>query len=123
MITPNKQLGTQGEELVVQFLESKGYTILERNYAKQYGEIDLIASKNDIIAFIEVKTRKQDYFDLEEVILPSKQRKIIAVAKAYLARQKKIIDAIGRFDVALVHGSGSHARINYLENAFGEEQW
>jgi putative endonuclease len=122
MITHNKQLGSEGEQLVVQLLERKGFTILERNYAKQYGEIDLIARKNDIIAFVEVKTRKQSYFDLEEVILPSKQRKIIAVAKNYLASHKED-DIIGRFDVALVHGSGQEATINYIEDAFGDQEW
>lgn len=122
MITRRKQLGIQGEELIVQFLQRKGYSILERNYTKQYGEIDLIARKNDIIAFIEVKTRTQDYFDLEEVILPSKQRKIIAVAKAYLASHHDI-NVTGRFDVALVHGDGQQASINYIEDAFGDEAW
>lgn len=113
------RLGRAGEALVVRYLQEQGFTILERNYTQRYGEVDLIACTHDLIAFIEVKMRSQLYnnFDLSEVILPSKQRKIVAVAKHYLANHDDHHDKAARFDVALVHDT----EITYLDDAFRDE--
>jgi len=50
--------GKIGEDLAAHFLCKKGFGILERNYHSRYGEIDIIASKADLIVFVEVKYRK-----------------------------------------------------------------
>ena len=113
------QLGKHAEEKVAQQLIKDGFTILERNYRKKDGEIDLIASKPGLMVFVEVKMRKHNYFDLGDVIVPSKQRKIIAVAKAYLSRVNKKNQSY-RFDVALLHGTGDTLELNYISNAFNE---
>lgn len=110
-------LGREGEAFVAEYMAKQGFSILEQNYRKRYGEIDLIAVNHDTIAFIEVKMRQSSYFDSSEVIVPSKQRKIIAVAKEYIARHHHE-DKICRFDVALVEGSLNNPEITYLENAF-----
>lgn len=81
-------LGKEAEEKVAHTLIKDGFTILERNYRKKYGEIDLIASKPALMVFVEVKMRQHNYFDLSDVITPSKQRKIIAVAKEYIGRMR-----------------------------------
>jgi putative endonuclease len=111
-------LGRQGEDLVGKFLERQGFTIIARNYAKRDGEIDLIASKGDTLAFVEVKTRSKIYFDVSEVITPSKQRKIIMVAKEFIVRHGHDTK-IGRFDVAFIETCADNA-ITYIENAFCE---
>jgi putative endonuclease len=56
MITKKRAFGDLGEELAAKYLKSKGYIVICRNYWKPYGEIDLVASKQGIIHFIEVKT-------------------------------------------------------------------
>ncbi len=112
-----KQLGQQGEDLVAQKLQQDGFTILERNYRKQYGEIDLIACKDDVLAFVEVKMRTRCYFDLSEVITRSKQRKIAMVAQ-YYAVHNNYDDKVWRFDVALVEQGKTSPTITYLPNAF-----
>ena len=53
----NKRIGTLGEELAGIMLQEKGYKILAKNFRCRYGEIDIIASKNGVLAFVEVKTR------------------------------------------------------------------
>ena len=111
-----KTVGNEGEQLVVNQLEKQGFTIAARNYAKQYGEIDIIAQKDDLLAFIEVKNRYNPLFDMTELIPRSKQKKLIAVAKAFLARHHTQ-NVTCRFDVALVTGSD---QIEYIENAFTE---
>lgn len=56
----NSQTGVRGEELAAKHIVSKKYTILERNYRTPLGEIDIIAQKDNKIAFIEVKCRIGD---------------------------------------------------------------
>lgn len=112
-----KNVGTYGEQLIVQKLEKEGFTIQARNYAKRYGEVDIIASKKDLLAFIEVKNRFNPLFDMAELIPRSKQRKLIAVAKEFLAHYHTT-NVTCRFDVALITRS---CEITYIENAFTQE--
>jgi putative endonuclease len=112
-----KNVGTYGEQLIVHKLEREGFTIQARNYAKRYGEVDIIASKKDILAFIEVKNRFNPLFDMTELIPRSKQRKLIAVAKEFLAHYHTT-NVTCRFDVALITRS---CEITYIENAFTQE--
>ena len=62
MKSKRRTIGDFGEEIALKYLEKKGYQILDRNFLKPYGEIDIIAIKNDILTFVEVKTRKNDEF-------------------------------------------------------------
>ena len=114
-----KSLGTSSEELIAQKLRTEGFTIIAQNYTKHCGEIDLIAQKNDLIIFIEVKARRKPLFDMAEVISRSKQQKIIMVAKHFLA-QHNINNAYCRFDVALIEYIQNEPEISYIQNAFCE---
>jgi len=113
----NKPKGFFGEQQVVRWLQQNGYTIITQNYACKFGEIDIIAKKQDIISFIEVKTRFITYFDLSELITTSKQRKIIATAKRYIALYGNCRQ-IYQFDVALVEKTPEGLIVSYIANAF-----
>jgi Holliday junction resolvase-like predicted endonuclease len=77
-----------------------------------------VATKGEVICFVEVKTRRQAYFAISSVVTGSKQQKIAKAAKIFVA-QNKIADKVLRFDVATVVVTGSYQpMINYLENAF-----
>lgn len=115
----SKNFGLKGETLVADWLRKKGFKIEERNYRKKFGEIDLIASKKNIIAFVEVKSRNKCYFNLSEVINITKQKKIISAAKEYIATHD-LIDKVCRFDVAFVQNKNENLEIEYIENAFVE---
>ncbi len=115
MADQRKIVGQQGEDLVAHTLLKQGFVIVERNYRKQYGEIDIIARKKNLILFVEVKRRTHAYFHLEELVTPSKQRKIIMVAKEYIAKHQ-LLEHDFRFDIALIDGD----QLTYLENAFNE---
>ena len=113
-----KQLGDTGEQLVITQLKSNGFSILEKNYRKRFGEVDIIAQKEAVLAFVEVKLRKKTYFTLSEVITPSKQRKIIKTAKTFIL-ERNMYAMLYRFDVALVTYDGAEQPdITYIENAF-----
>ncbi len=115
------QKGDFGENLVSQFLIKQGFVIKAKKYRRKLGEIDLIAEKNDILAFVEVKLRENIYFDISEVVNITKQQKIILAAKEYISCNN-ISDKICRFDVALVEQkSNNNFNIKYIPNAFTEE--
>lgn len=82
----NKPLGNYGENLAREFLESQGYTILNTKFQKRYSEIDIIASEEDSLVFVEVKTRMgNEYGTPEEAITPWKIRSLTRAAKYYLS--------------------------------------
>lgn len=113
-------LGNRGEQAIADYLVKQGYTIIATNYQKRSGEIDLIAQKNELIAFIEVKLRTKNYFNISEVITFSKQRKIIATAQRFILEQS-LFNHIYRFDVALVEYNNDNSVITYIKNAFTKE--
>ncbi len=111
------KIGIAGEQLVADYLQQKGFTILERNYYKRFGEIDIIAKKDSVLAFVEVKTRRQSNFPLSQVVTRSKQLKMVLVAKEYMSKHNyNTVDC--RFDVALV--VGQPFELEYIGNAFVE---
>ena len=114
------QLGQKGETIVAESLQKDGYTILSKNFRIRGGEIDIIAQKNEVLAFIEVKTRKNILFPLSQVVTLTKQKKIIKTAKCFLLSYKQTIDTVYRFDVALVK-LGNSSSITYIPNAFTGE--
>lgn len=116
-----KTFGNYGEKLAVDYLQQHGFTILERNFKKFYGEIDIIAQQNKLIIFVEVKMRKKAYFELSSLIVPSKQFKIIKTAESYIA-SKRLYEHILRFDVALIEGINKQTTISYISNAFGKKE-
>lgn len=116
-----RKIGTFGETLAAKEMEKMGYTILDRNYTKRGGEIDIIAKKGNCIVFAEVKFRKSTAYGLpKEAVTGTKQKKIIQTAKAYIF-EKELIDWDFRFDVAEVLQQEGKYYFHYMENAFWEE--
>lgn len=110
----NHVLGVQGETLAKQYLIDNGYKILEQNYTTKIGEIDIIATKNNIIVFVEVKNRQTKRFGMpREAITPYKQNKIRKVAVQYLVAEKMINKQV-RFDCVEILGD----TITHIENCF-----
>lgn len=118
-ITSNrKTTGSRGEELAAQFLLRKGFRILERNYRTPRGEIDIIAQKAKILAFVEVKTdRTGDFGAPEGWVTPRKQRQIARMALRYL-RQRNFPGIDPRFDVIGVTLRKGKPEIEHIEGAF-----
>jgi len=109
--------GNQAEDAVVAYLIQQKYHICARNFRWMGGEIDIIARKDDVLAFVEVKARRECQFHLSEVIVPAKQLKIIKTARRYIFQQA--YDAmVFRFDVALLSIVENDWNIKYIANAF-----
>jgi len=95
-----KIFGNESEDLATKYLEDAGYIIVERNfYARKLGEIDIIAQKDSILHFIEVKSAKAD-FDPIYNLTPRKIRRVINSAQYYL--KVKNIDSAFSIDALLI---------------------
>lgn len=115
---PTIHKGRIGEDATVQKLKSEGFCIVARNYRKPFGEVDIIAQKNDLLIFVEVKLRTKKTIDLAELIRPSKQKKMISVAKEFLSFHTKE-EMTYRFDVSLVTWElNNPIHIDYIPHAF-----
>ena len=113
-----KELGNFGENVVAYYLEKKGYKILKRNFTVKGGEIDIIASKDGIIAFVEVKTRAPDpLVNGFEAVTYAKKRRIIRTSEKYSCFFPH--DLQPRFDIVWVTVSGRKVvDFRYIDNAF-----
>jgi len=84
-------------------LRLKGYRILARRFRTHGGEVDIVARRRGIVAFVEVKARDSEA-SAADSITPRQRRRILAAAKAYIARHPDLADHEFRFDVMLVAG-------------------
>ncbi len=106
--------GKDGEEKACNYLKSKKYKILEKNYRCLYGEIDIIAKYNNTLVIIEVKYRKSAKFGKGyEAVNYTKQQKIIKTLQYYI--NEKNVKMPVRFDVISIDNN----EITHIENAFG----
>jgi len=114
----SKTLGIQGEALTAAYLQRQGYTLLSHRYRCREGEIDLIVRKDDLLCFVEVKTRSSLRMGLpREAVDRRKQERLRRAAMRYLC--ENCIEGPARFDVAEVYFDGMGKRyIQYIENAF-----
>ncbi|GAB4338530.1 MAG: YraN family protein [Desulfobulbaceae bacterium] len=119
-----QRTGATGEELAVSCLERKGYVVLERNYRRPFGEIDIIARDGETLVFIEVKTRRNTrYGDPLEAVDSRKQQRMVKAAQDYLSRNSGG-DTAARFDVvAVLEDGGRGVDVRHVRNAFELEGW
>ncbi|WP_455781242.1 YraN family protein [Megamonas funiformis] len=114
-----KNMGLWGEDKAVEFLKVKNYTILVRNYHSRFGEIDIIARKQNTIIFVEVKTRKNTAFGFPaEFVDYKKQQKIMKTAQLYI-NDNFNAEFDYRFDIIEVfHYDDNKVNFNHLKGAF-----
>ena len=111
-----RQQGTAGETLAAEFLEYKGYEIIERNFFSRYGEIDIIAREGGEVVFVEVKMRKNaEHGTAAEAVTPAKQRKLQKTALMWLASHG---EQPARFDVVEIYtDTGEKPLVHLIRNA------
>jgi len=95
------EIGQLGESLALQLLEQKGYDILETNWRFSRAEVDIIAKENEILVFVEVKTRSYDYFGKPDAFVTDYKQKLLLDAAA-MYMQEIEHDWEIRFDVISV---------------------
>ncbi|MBU0578258.1 YraN family protein [Patescibacteria group bacterium] len=113
-----KEIGKKGEEMAIDYLKKNGYEILDTNYQKREGEIDLIAYDpvSDEIVFIEVKTRRsQAYGYPEEAVDQDKVEKIMTVGRTWLEEKDKV-DVFWRIDIIAIELNYTPPKIEQFKN-------
>lgn len=93
--------GLFSEIIVAAYLACRGYRILARRFRTHAGEIDLIACRGRLVAFIEVK-RRRDAQAAESAVLPRQRQRIQRAADAWISRNRRYADHDRRFDVVFV---------------------
>ena len=112
-------LGRRGERLAARFLRRRRYRILARNYRCHAGEIDLIASQDAMIVFVEVKTRQPNECPEDQLPVRHEQRGRIGRAARYFMTHPAAADRPYRFDVISVNfSSRGKPQIEHHEDAF-----
>ena len=113
----HNELGKLGEDLAVELLIDNGYDILERNFKYGKAEIDIIASKSDMLIVVEVKTRNSSVFgDPQSFVSKKKIGLLVQAANEYLLQNS--IDLEVRFDIVAVLKNNREQHLEHLENAF-----
>ena len=116
----HNQLGKQGEELAVQFLQKLGYNIREINWRNDKYEIDIVAQDGEELVIVEVKTRSSTAFgNPEEAVTLAKQKHLINGAERYVELNE--IDLDCRFDVISIVLSKDKHQIKHIIEAFRPE--
>ena len=119
MKSQNSITGKIGEDIAVKYLEKHGYKILDRNYRKPWGEIDIVAQQSDELVFIEVKTQNQEFeWRPEENITRHKKHQLSRIVTTYLKSNKIPEDQNWRVDVLAItlDFKTKNAQIEHIKN-------
>lgn len=114
----HNDLGHKGEDMAAEYLQQEGYCILNRNWTnKGHKEIDIIAVKDDVVVFVEVKTRRQGSITTPlSAVDGRKQHRICLAADSYLKSYR--IDFPYRFDIICIVYNEKASRIDHIIDAF-----
>ena len=112
----HNELGKWGEDLAAAYLERKGYTIVERDWKSGRRDIDIIALDNDVVVFVEVKTRKNRLFGEPEEAIDYRKRQNLQQAINHYVKFRNIRQEI-RFDIISVVGTiGTEPDIQHIQD-------
>ena len=120
MLTPRQQSGKRAEDLAAEFLRAHGCEILERNYRRRLGELDLVARERGVLVIAEVRTRAHAAFGSAAASVDRrKQRRITRAAQQLLQQRADLARLPVRFDVLVVHDlAAREPRIEWIRHAF-----
>ncbi|MFI4877700.1 MAG: YraN family protein [Steroidobacterales bacterium] len=120
MLTSRQESGRRAEELATQFLCNHGLRIIERNYRRRFGELDIIARGPDVLVVAEVRSRASAAFGGAAASVGwRKRQRITRTATALLQQHHEFARLPVRFDVLIVSDPlGPEPRIEWLQHAF-----
>lgn len=126
MPSAKRKFGDLGEKIAEKYLKSKGYNIIDRNYLKPWGEIDLITRYKDILVFCEVKTRERkhvEHYLAEASVNRLKIKKLQKICETYLMEKHYPVDQKWQIDVLAIaiDQEIKKARVKHFKNAIWEK--
>lgn len=122
--TEKQKVGVIGEDIASLFLVKRGFSVVQRNYRKKYGEIDIICEKDGILHFIEVKTvsrenvsrETHDSYRAEENIHEAKLRRIGRTVEAYLLEYDRDDEWMFHAIIILLDPKAKVAKVKFLQD-------
>lgn len=126
MPSQKRKFGDIGEKIAEKYLISKGYAIIEKNYLKPWGEIDLVAKKDEELIFCEVKIRDAKYVQhylAESSVNRLKIKKLQKICETYLIERRLPYSQKWQIDVLAIaiDKESKKAKIKHFENAVWEK--
>jgi putative endonuclease len=120
MLTARQQSGRRAEELAAEFLRAQGFEIVQRNYLRRLGELDVIARRAELLVIAEVRTRASAaYGGAAASVDRRKQQRISRAATALLQQRADLARLAVRFDVIVVSDPhGAAPRVEWIQHAF-----
>jgi putative endonuclease len=118
--TQKQLIGQAAENVAADFLRAQGLDILERNYLRRVGELDIVARDRDVLVIAEVRTRSSDrYGGAAASVDPRKQQRLIRTASQLLQQRKDLAQLRVRFDVVVVSEmEAGCGRVEWIRHAF-----
>lgn len=114
--TYRQLIGQKAEDIAVEFLRARGLQILERNFRRRLGELDIVARDGDILAIVEVRARATDRFGGAAASVDQRKQQRLVRAAALLLQQRRDLSHLrARFDVIAVDGDG---KVQWFRHAF-----
>ena len=122
MVSQKRKFGDFGERIAEEYLEKKGYRVIEKNYQKPWGEIDIVCRKDSRVIFFEVKTRDKkhvEHYPVESAVNRNKIRKLQKICETYLSDRRYDNNQEWQIDVLAISIDKERmkARVNHVENA------
>ncbi|RKR14528.1 putative endonuclease [Maribacter vaceletii] len=113
----HNEFGKKGEQLAVNFLVKKGYSIREKNYRYLKAEVDIIAQKGEILAIVEVRSRSTNFIEnIADTVTKKKMQLQILAADHYVTDLDLDVDV--QFDIITIRKDKTEYLINHIENAY-----
>lgn len=113
----HNQIGIKGEEIALGYLLSKNFKLLEKNWRFKQKEVDLIMMDKDVLVFVEVKTRSDNFYgNPEDFVTKKKQKFLIAAAEQFIIQNK--FDGDCRFDIISITFENQNIKIEHIQEAF-----
>ena len=114
----HNELGKKGEEIALKFVSGKGYAILETNWRHRKAEIDIVAKDGDILVFIEVKSRSDDFFGRPESFVDERKQLLMAdAASVYMEKIGHEWEV--RFDIiSVLFHNEVYQSVDHFKDAF-----
>lgn len=113
----HNELGKKGEKIALEFLQKKGYKIVEKNYRYLKAEVDIIAQKEDTLVAVEVKTRSSNFYENPQDAVKPKKIKLMVVAVDHYVNERDL-DVEVRFDIIAIIYQKNNIDIEHIEDAF-----
>ena len=113
----HNEFGKEGEQLAVDFLIKKGYSIRYKNYRYLKAEIDIIAQKGEVLVIVEVRSRSSDFIEnIAETVNQKKINLLVMAADHYVVDND--LDVEVRFDIITILKNKSRFELEHIKSAF-----